>query len=535
MDCKKCKEKLIDYIDGNIEKNENIKAHLDKCEDCKAEYEGLKETVDYLKINSEKINTEREFNLKTRINNKKYKRFTRTGTLAIIISLLLVATVFAAETLGFIDWWKNSSEIQTNAWEELIENGVGQKLDISTVDNGVKITAKGIIADEINTLVLLEIENLNGNRRLVPSYNDMYRDSTQVPWPIIAEGDLERLNKDIPPLVNFSNIYTEDENKVNILVNTNTMTKDKGGFTLNIKLLETMINESEEDIQYVKGNWTLEIKGEKVPSKTYEIGKEVILDGNNLIIDKVVIAPTTTQINYRYKRYNKEKKYNLDEIYFSMEHEGEIFGNSPISYEDGVYSTNNYGYVDREYHLYPLYLQDPKEFTLNIDTKRYSTRDERYYEIDWNNLPQTIEYDGSELTVKSINIGEKETEITIEEDDSKNRKYLKTNINFRKSSNLQDEEYERSYMHDGWYLFRGEYSKSEHINPDKNNDEIKGFPSNKQYNYVYEQKFTIRRDEFREFGIENLYKEKYLLPEYLIIKGQEYIEFPDRTIEIKLK
>lgn len=142
MDCKKCREEIIDYIDGNIENDEEIKKHLEICEECKIEYEELKKTIDHLKINSKQINTNKELNLNKNIYNKKYKDIGRTGIIAIFISIFLVATVFAAESLGFIDWWKDSSEIQTNAWEDLIENGIGQKLDISTVDNGVKITKR---------------------------------------------------------------------------------------------------------------------------------------------------------------------------------------------------------------------------------------------------------------------------------------------------------------------------------------------------------------------------------------------------------
>lgn len=347
---------------------------------------------------------------------------------------------------------------------------------------------------------------------------------------------MERLHKDVPPLVNSTNIYTENGNKLNILVNTNTMTKDKGKFTLNIKTLETMINEREEDIKYVEGNWTLEIEGEKVPSKTYEVGKEIDLDGNNLIIDEVVIAPTTTQINYRFKVENEKGEYNLDQIYFSMEHNDEKFGNSPISYvKEEDYTVNDSGYTNREYHLYPLYKENPKEITLNIDTKRYSTNYERYYNIGWDNLPQEIEYYGSELTVKSINIVEEKTEIIIEEDDSKDRKYLKSNINFRKSSQLKEKDNEKSYILDAGYSLRGEHTKYEIMNTDKTKNKIKGFPNNKEYVYVDEQKFTIRREQFREYGIEDLYKEKYLTPKYLVIESQDYIDFPNKSIDIKLK
>ncbi|MGO1369948.1 DUF4179 domain-containing protein [Senegalia sp. (in: firmicutes)] len=537
MECKKCRDKLIDYIDGNIQNEEEIKKHLKECEECKLEYENLKEVVGYLKINSQNINTDKKLNLNKNIRKNKISSIGRTGLIAIFLSIFLVATAFAAEKLGFLDWWKDSSEIRTNTWEELIENGVGQKLDKSMIDNGVKISAKGIIADEINTLVLLEVENLDEDRRLTPSYNTSKYPS-RPPLPVIVEGDIENFYEDTPPLVNSYSIYTEDENKVNILVSTDTMTKDKGKFTLNIDILQTMINESEEDIKYVEGNWTLEIEGEKIPSKSYKVGKEIDLDGNNLIIDEVVIAPTTTQINYRYKEYNKEKRYNLDSIDFSMEYKGESFANSPISYDKySDYEADDQGYIKREDHLYPLYLNDPKEITLNIDTKRYSTRGERYYDIDWENLPERVEYNGSELTVKSIDIGEEETEIIIEEDYSKDRKYLKSNITFMKSSNLENKEYDKPYMHSGDYLFRGEYTKYEVINTntDESEDKLKGFENNKEYVHAEEQKFTIRKSDFAEAGMSDLYKEKYITPEYLVIQSQEYIDFPDKSIDIKLK
>lgn len=535
MDCEKCKQNIVDYIHGETEDNEEVKKHLEICEECKLEYENLKEAIDYLKTNSQKINTNKELKLDKNIKKNKFKSFGRIGLIAIFLSIFLVATVFAAEKLGFLDWWKDSSKIQTNAWEELIENGVGQKLDKSIIDNGVKITAKGVIADEINTLVLLEIENLEENRRLTPSYNTS-KYPNRPPWPVIVEGDIENFYEDTPPLVNSYNIYTEDESKVNILVSTDTMTKDKGKFTLNIDILQTMINESEEDIKYVEGNWTLEIEGEKIASKSYKVGKEIDLDGNEVIIDEVVMAPTTTQINYRYEEYNEEKRYNLDSIDFSMEYKGERFANSPISFEqDRDYTANNTKYKNRKYHLYSLYLKDPKEVTLNIETKRYSDRGERYYDIDWGNLPEKIEYNNSELTVKNIDIGEEKTEIIIEEDNSKDRKYLKSNITFKKSSQSKEKDNEKSYILEAGYPLRGEHTKYEIINSDEKNDKIKGFSNNIEYPYVYEQKFTIRKEEFEEYGIGDLYKEKYLTPKYLVIKSQDYIDFPNKSIDIKLK
>ena len=161
MNCKDMEERLITYIDGELSPEENmrVKEHLENCSTCMEEYEKLKSTIDYVTDNSNYIDTSKAIELDLNIKRRKrVKRFTRTGLIAIALSLLLVVTAVATDLFGLMEGWKKHSEITESAWEQLILNGVGQKLDISTTDKDIKITAEGVISDELNTIILLKVE-----------------------------------------------------------------------------------------------------------------------------------------------------------------------------------------------------------------------------------------------------------------------------------------------------------------------------------------------------------------------------------------
>ncbi|NLC03454.1 MAG: DUF4179 domain-containing protein, partial [Tissierellia bacterium] len=225
MNCKDMEERLITYIDGELSPEENmrVKEHLETCSTCMEEYKELKSTIDYVTDNSNNIDTskarELDLNIKRR---KRVKRFTRTGLIAIALSLLLVVTAVATDLFGLMEGWKKSSEITESAWEDLLDNGVGQKLDISAIDKDIKITAEGVISDELNTIILLKIEDLKDQNKYSPTKNYTGREDIQgltLSGDISSEqlwGDSMQIMSEIEPL--YSEIYAEDENTLKLMI-----------------------------------------------------------------------------------------------------------------------------------------------------------------------------------------------------------------------------------------------------------------------------------------------------------------------------
>jgi len=534
LDCKTVKDKLLDYIDGSLNKEEKkqVKEHLTECRECYEEYMELKSTINYIVDKSNKIDTRKELNLNPHSFKKKSaRRFKRTGLIAAILSLILAVCVFATDIFDFISWWKKSSERQISAWEKLIENGVGQKLNISITDNNIRVTAEGVIADDINTIILLKIEDLNGNTRFVPEFRS---DSSQLE----VGGDITQPyeGKALPIPAIYSTLYTEKENTVRIMVYTHPMNKEEGEVKIYLNELVSYINKSEEDVVSVKGNWNMTIPAKKIKSKVYDVGKTIDLDGNKLIIDKIILAPTSTKIKYRYETYNKEKRYFIKYISFLIKDGLKTYGESLLS-SANYREYKEFGISEGEYDIESLYLEDPKDIDLIVDTYRYTTRELKTYHIDWNNLPQVIEYDNSKITIEDIKYNKDSTEIIIKEDDSRDRKYMYSNIYLKINEIVKkvDNDYGVEYPVNRNYWFYGEPIESEiKGKKGKVKEENIDVWTDDLYPFYIRQKITLSKEQFKRYEMNEENFEKYLIPGLLYIEGQEYIEYPNIKINIKL-
>lgn len=536
MNCEFVKESLLDYIDGNLEsKNiELIEEHLDTCYDCKAEYLDLKSAIDHITDNSRRINTEEDIKLDTKINKRHFKRIARTGLIAAAFSLMFVITAFATDIFGFLEYWKKSSEVTLSAWEQLIENGVGQKLDISATDNDIKITAEGVISDEINTIILLKIEDLNGKERYVP---DIYDDNRE--RSILLDGDILGLEHYVQgfPLWKREALYYEDENTVGLMISTNPITKDEGNINIQINELTPFYSDkSIEDREIIHGKWNISIPVEQIESKIYAVNRNIDLDGNNLIINKVILAPTTTVIDYTLDGFNKREDYLIGDITFLIKSGFKVYEKSELSY-----SLNGISYDDfvseGAFHLQSLYLENPKDIDLIINTYDYKKRGFGIYDIDYDNLPQTLEYKGSKIVIEEMIEEDDGISLIIKEDDSKDRDFYGTDFYFNVMGTRTfmdgDKEVTIKSSFDipsGYIDFETRDSKNRKVNLEKEDKWKDEF-----HTYVLKHKLTIDRDYLINRGMdEESIKDDVLKPRQLYVEGPYYMKFPNMKVNIKL-
>lgn len=533
MNCKETKEKLIDYIEGSLSKEEEleIEGHMAKCETCKSEYEELQSTIHYIQDKSKYIGENQELKLNADIRKRRtFKRFTRTGIIAIAISLLLVVTAIATDIFGYMDWLRESSEEQIIAWDELIEDGLGQKLDISTEDKNIRLTAKGVVADDVNTMILIEVENLKENIRFTPLdvsiSGDIEREGTE--W---GEGGFD-------PIVNRENIYNEGAGKLSFILKTEPMNKDEGILDIKIDAFQSMFNTDLESIIKIKGDWNLTIPAKKSESLVYDINEKIDFDGNELIIEKIIIAPTTTNIKYKYEIYNDEKRYHLRDITFAISLDGKTYRRPIISAGLGsLEEIKNSGPNQGDAYLQSLYLQDPEEIELVVETYKYTTAGLERYEIDWKKLPQTIKYQGSKIKVKDVEYSEGSTNIVFEEDTRWRRKYTDSNIYMEKP-------FQKQFEGEGdGKTIKLNSNRKFYANPTKLKikdekgsvkEDIKVW-TDKMYNFVLEQELLLSEKSLKYYPFKIIYdKEELLKPGKIIIDGQNFIKYPKIKRKIKL-
>ena len=531
MNCKIIEDKILDYIDGDMssEEEEIIRKHLENCSECNRKYKEIKSTIDYIKINGGKINRNKDLNLNPNIVKRKpIKKLTRTSVIAIAMSLMLVVTVFATDIFDFMKWWKKSSEIDILAWEKLIENGVGQKLDISVSDKDIKVTAEGVIADELNTIILLEIKDLKGSTRFTPAWDSGGQN------PLEIGGDIPRFIEEVPPSVNYNPLYAEDESTIKLMLKAGPMDKDEGEIEIKLNELMSMINEDEESIIRVNGNWNMVIPAKKLKSKTYDVNETIDMDGNKLIIEKIILAPTATNIQYKVETYNKGKRYFIDDISFLVKADGKTYGRSELSY--GEYERANFGYSNGEFHIQSLYLEKPKDIDIIVNTYRYTTRGLKKYDIDWDNLPQTIDYQGSQITVEDIKYNDDSTEITIKEDDSRDRKYISSNIYLvGKDVSHVNIDGKDNYFNDNFKIYATYLDYETRDSKGAVKDIEDKFWTDEFHNFVFSWKLSLSEENFRRHDTTQKDHKENLIPDKLYVDGQNYIEFPNIMKNIKLQ
>lgn len=532
MNCEKncdlIKEKLIDYIDGNLSKKEkqDIKIHLSNCPDCKKEYNELKETILYLQENADKIKTDKDINIRPKQSKKsKKKGFKRTILIASIVTIFIAFTAFAGEIFDYISYWRESSIERTMAWDELIENGLGEKLDISVEDNGIRVTAEGVIADDLNTLVLLKVEDLKGLNRYGDSYN--IENGVNIAESISVNGDIINENDFEPPLISQINLYQDEEGVNKIILVINSMDKEKGHINLKIREFMSMLNEDEElmdiydnknPISRVKGNWDMKIEAKKLESYSYEIDKEIILDGNKIKINNIIIAPTETSLEYEFMPYNEERDYYLSDLKFSIKYDGKIYDHTKLGFAWYTHIIGENKPNIRKLSLETLYLEKPDKIELIINEYEYYTQKEKAYYMDIDNLPQELEYEGSILTIEDIKYTDDLTEITIKEDVSEDRKYLSTNMYVESIVEIQGKNKSSHKTYSTKYVGNTlEKVKNQKI-------------SILRENAIEEERALGRDIEALDKNIKSI-----LRPEKITIEGQEYVENPNKKIKINLK
>lgn len=434
-------------------------------------------------------------------------------SIGIVLAAIILAITFWSNTRqDKLDPLERYSKNTIEEWEKLLDNGIGSKLDISAVDKDIKVTAEGVIGYDLNTLVLLKIEDLKGESKYSIDSKDINLDSLEN-YPIKISGDISAKythkepssNNSFYTIPSYSTLYSP-ENKTNrIILSTTEIDGDEGSIDINISRLSTLFNNDEVSPVNIEGEWNLQIPVKKSASKYYEMDETIEFDGNEVVIQKITIAPTNTIVEGKIKRANEEKDYILEKVTLSIRHGLKKYGLSNFPF---VFSARviNDEYTDMTQMLQSLYSEFPDKIEAIVESYEYFVGDKKTYDID--TLPQTIEYNGSNITIEDIVHNGEFFEIIVREDPSKDRNYTFTS-------------FDTIIYRDNYEVFSGsrfaDYElrdKKGRVTEDYKNHAI-GF-------FLKEQ---------RIMPSENI----QLYPKKISIKGQNYIEYPNAKISIPLR
>lgn len=400
------------------------------------------------------------------------------------------------------------------AWDELIDSGLGEKLDLVVEDNGIRVTAEGIIADDLNTLILLKVEDLNGDTTfsddpyIIGKYYEPEEVLDEVEY-IEASGDIKKYDGNSLPLTTSNSLYQEEEGINKIIITTDAMDKEEGYINLKIREFKGI---NKEPMEIVKGNWDMEIEAKKLESYSYPIDEKVVVDGNEIKINNIIIAPTETKIEYEFKTYNEEKDYYLKGLNFSIKYDGKIYESSKLGHSFiNDFMTSDLTKIEAS-SLETLYLEKPYEIELILNQYRYNTKNKISYSLDVDNLPQELEYGDSRLILEDIIYTDDSIELIVKEDDSRGRKYLNTNMVVHYEV-INDNNHKTHSTHSIYYV-RDSSEKTE------------------RQNILIHKDFVIRDLNIKE---SNKSSEIIIRPTQITIEGQEYVENPNKKLKINLK
>lgn len=514
MRCDEIKSNFIDYIDRSLtaEEERELINHLEECAECNEELAALKKLVNEMDENREDISVPEDFmkNIRDRAlkidipGAKKKRRHLRVLLIAAaILTMSAVTAIAAKEPIKELIKLISPEARVTN----IVDRGMGDRLNISKTDKDIKVTITDVAADGIQTLISFKIEDLKSGK----VYNVKYDDGID-----IKERWIEQIKDTTIDM--YTSLFNNEGRGTLTLYPIDTEEK-----TINLAFtkLETKTGGAKEVIE---GNWNFEIPIKKHQSRSYDIKAVIKVQHYTIEFNKITISPTLTKLSFNCRNGSKENEEVLGLEDVRIVADGKEYKPYNFGLEWDAYSTIGFG--KNEMTFDSMYFDNPKDIEIKVSriyTKITEDRPKEFFIKLDETGPQEFEYLGSKLYINNLKVGE---DITFD---------------------LKQPEYNNKYV----VLYTEFWPYDEHSSK-------KNFSGAGNYNEVYyvdkdNNKYEyndaiLRWDEIREkrpvmyiantskklhpsAGLD-LKKEKFIR---MIIDGYSKVEFVDETAKARLK
>ncbi|TYO71285.1 DUF4179 domain-containing protein [Rossellomorea marisflavi] len=408
----------VDYLERSIERTEKVafEMHIHQCPGCQEDLATFQETLLELREFFEQSQVPEGFRLKLdgRIDTeletrkKKNKKRKRTGIIALIAAFLLLFTGFVTDGFASIYYtyadWKNDEDLLLR---EFYQSGIGERLNLTAEDNGVKITIKTAIADEIQTLVYYEIEDMEKDRRLMVDTENGFTIENQIDFLngegrgiFMEEGKSEEGNVEeknihkgsfsLPPIVDD----VEDPLIKLSFTQLIAMSPDMKS------TMEVYATNAIEEMERTRGVWEFEIPVEKQESRVMKLGQEIEVEGLPVRLDEVIIAPTTTALTYSIREGQEEPSSIFHLLFDSIKTKEKAASLNWLSWPTFLEDYND-GWSAYRQNFDSLYFEELKEPELVFSTLQMHVPEQLKFKIDFTKpFPQVHEYGGGTILVE---------------------------------------------------------------------------------------------------------------------------------------
>lgn len=437
--CKEYYQDYIDYLERSMDRPKKIdlEKHIYHCQDCQedlATFQDVMLTMVNLIDKMEDLHMPSGFmeNIKDRLAEKekhrqqKNKKRIRKGLVFAGVLALLIGIDFFTGAFSNLYYTLTEEDQELRAY---LQQDLGERLNLEAESNGVKIRIKSAIADDVQTLVFYEIEDTDEDNQFIMNYDDgvfvenEHEIMSTVNYPLYFPPDLETdLNKQ------EKNVY---HGKISLLP----LSEDNGTIKLKITKLLKLIRDSSdqngirvnENLGYETGEWNFEIPVSKQAPSEYALNEETVVEGIPVRLDKLIIAPTATVLQYGINIEQNEKRIdalNFDDLEVNNKKlKANMYGGSFLDLQQDV---NWYTF---QTHFGPLFGEKPKEVKVQFESVYVTFEDQKDIALDGSSrYPQTFEYAGSTISIDKVEVGQP-TKVVISNHDIKNRAYQSLHFN----------------------------------------------------------------------------------------------------------
>lgn len=513
--CKEYDSHYLDYFNRTMERSKKIdfEIHLYDCRDCQedlATFQDVMIMLDRLPNQDmpaglmEKIRARIEETEKHRQQKRQRRR--KIGLITASTFTVLIALGFITGIFSTIYYTVAEEDPELRYY---LKENMGERLNLTAEDKGIKITIKSVIADEFQTLVYYEIEDTKEDNQYMMTYDDgvfveeefkkMSGNGYPHTYPPELEKDINKEEKNIYHGKLSLRPILDDEENIHLKIN---------------KIHKIAIDEFKTEgyidfgiTEYKMGDWDFEIPITKQPSIEYTLDHQTEVEGIRVRFDRFVSAPTSTLLEYSMMTgYSEQSVYAISIEKLEMGDqtlETDMYG--------GFYNTtgNMDGSQSIQIMLEPLLGDRSNEMSVYFDSMQSMVYDPMSIPLDASiEYPQTFEYAGSTISIDKVDIGNP-TEITFSNYETKNRIYDNIQYTILTDSNMASMEMDA----DGVVIDR------DGVEHDLND------PS--AYYGLKQPRYVITEESVRLMG-------DHIIPKALEINGYNRTQYLDDVVNITL-
>lgn len=527
MDCRDIQELFIDYLEGHLDesKRHEFEQHLNGCKQCQEELKDSKQIIASLESESDAIqipdgfmsNVRQAVAITQNNRHKIYQRPAVIGIVAVLFLTLFVGTTVATNGFAnFMEWWKNFGDKQNEQMEDFVQHGVGDYVNVEAESNGIKITITSVVADDIQTLIYYEIEDLKKDNKYMINYTEGLH--------ITNQGEIwsGRDEPSYSPVNHHLSLYSESNHVFKGRLGTAPLTSGEGTIQLELSKIQKVIDMAEgltrpapENIEFIEGEWHLDIPIKKHPAIVHDIYAETEIEGNPIIFEKLTVAPTITVLSYRFRNENPDRRIDFMTI-ASLERDGKHMYEHPLGV-GGVGGAGGYeaGWNHAQATFESLYFEELTDVRIHIGSASFTIKEPADFAIDVSKaFPQSFEYLGTSISIENVEVGQP-TKISMSEELNADRVYQSLDYRFYD----QNDRGSSSASVDGYYL-------------DKNGKRYRANENFYRLNELEQPRFFSTEHQIELSRDDQLGD---MIPIRIVIEGYRTTSFYDQAVEIILE